>query len=62
MLELKKAIEYYINNGESLDEIKTFCDLIIDKHLKTKKPKRKKKKTVICRPVLFISDSSSDEN
>ena len=40
----------------------TFCDLIIDKHLKTKKPKRKKKKTVICRPVLFISDSSSDEN
>ena len=61
MIELKTLIEKYISEGKSIPKIKKeFLD-IINEHTKVKKKSRKPRKREICRPVLFISDSSCDE-
>ena len=60
MIELKTLIDKYIAEGESINKIKKEFLLIINNHTKVKKPKKAKKRE-ICRPVMFISDSSCDE-
>ena len=61
MIELKTLIEKYISDGITLDNIKKEFLIIINEHKKSKPKGKKKRKREICRPVMFISDSSSDE-
>ena len=60
--EIKILVTKYIKEGYSIDKInETFIEVsnkVVHKKTKTKKTRKKKK---ICRPVLFISDSSADE-
>ena len=61
MIELKSLIEKYISEGVNVDNIKKEFLIIINEHKKAKPKGKKKRKREICRPVMFISDSSCDE-
>ena len=61
MIELKTLIEKYISEGVAIDNIKKEFLIIINEHKKAKTTKKRKRKREICRPVMFISDSSCDE-
>ena len=49
-----------IESIETISSINTIC-IETDTIIITKKKKKTKKKREICRPVLFISDSSSSD-
>tara|TARA_Y100000591_G_scaffold332395_1_gene369526 strand:+ start:435 stop:626 length:192 start_codon:yes stop_codon:yes gene_type:complete len=61
MIELKTLIEKYISQGVAIDSIKKEFLIIINEHKKAKTNTKRKRKREICRPVMFISDSSCDE-
>ena len=61
MIELKTLIEKYISEGVNVDNIKKEFLIIINEHKKAKPKAKRKRKREICRPVMFISDSSCDE-
>lgn len=59
ILELNTTIENAINNGISITKIKKQINETITKFKLNKNTKPKKR--IICRPVLYISDSSDNE-
>lgn len=62
MIELKTLIEKYISEGITINRIKKeFLSIVNDQIEKPKRKGKRKAKKEICRPVMFISDSSSDE-
>ena len=65
MIELKTLIDKYISEGFTINRVKKEFLSILKEHeskVTTEKKKRKRKrKREICRPVMFISDSSCDE-
>ena len=63
MIELKTLIEKYVSEGISINRIKKeFLAIINEKEtVYSNKKKKRKPKREICRPVMFISDSSCDE-
>ena len=55
--DIENIIKIAQDNGIKNKEIeKSILDIVDKKFKQTKKPK--KKKTKICRPIMFISDSS----
>ena len=63
MIELKTLVEKYVSEGISINRIKKeFLEIVNEKEtIKSDKKKKRKPKREICRPVMFISDSSCDE-
>ena len=63
MIELKTLIDKYLSEGISINRIKKeFLAVLNEKEtIYSNKKKKKKPKRDICRPVMFISDSSCDE-
>ena len=63
MIELKTLIDKYLSEGISINRIKKeFLEVLNEKEtIYSNKKKKKKPKRDICRPVMFISDSSCDE-
>ena len=63
MIELKTLIEKYVSEGISINRIKKeFLAIVNEKEtVYSNKKKKRKPKREICRPVMFISDSSCDE-
>ena len=63
MIELKTLIERYVSEGIAVNRIKKEFLAILKEHdsKPTNKKKKRKPKKEICRPVMFISDSSCDE-
>ena len=64
--EIKILVTKYIKEGYSIDKInETFIEVsnkVVHKKTEKTKTKKTRKKKKICRPVLFISDSSADES
>ena len=63
MIELKTLIDKYISEGITINRVKKEFLSILKEHESkpTTKKKKRKRKREICRPVMFISDSSCDE-
>jgi len=63
MIELKTLIEKYVSEGISINRIKKeVLEIVNEKEtVYSNKKKKRKPKREICRPVMFISDSSCDE-
>ena len=60
-VEIDKLIRKGIKQGISIDELHSQISDRIQLFERNKLNKKPKKKSVICRPVLYISDSSNDE-
>ena len=63
MIELKTLIDKYVSEGITINRVKKEFLSILKEHESkaTTKKKKRKPKREICRPVMFISDSSCDE-